>query len=79
MKRIGTLNGRNAPSLHVSKDYQEMMQTYKDSRDKSAQQKMQQFSLSNKNWIRLNGLLMPFNVRKRFCYHEHYALSRRIS
>ena len=34
-----TLNGRNAPSLHVSKDYQEMMQTYKDSRDKSTQQK----------------------------------------
>ena len=34
-----TLNGRNAPSLHVSKDYQEMMQTYKSSRDKSAQQK----------------------------------------
>ena len=34
-----TLNGRNAPSLHVSKDYQEMMQTYKDSRDKSNQQK----------------------------------------
>ncbi|WP_343695812.1 RNA polymerase factor sigma-54 [Flavobacterium sp.] len=34
-----TLNGRNAPSLHVSKDYQEMMQTYKDSRDKSAAQK----------------------------------------
>jgi RNA polymerase sigma-54 factor len=56
-----------------------MMQTYKDSRDKSAQQKMQ-YSLLNKNWIRLNGLSMPFaNVRKRFCYHErHYALSRRI-
>ncbi len=34
-----TLNGRNAPSLHVSKDYQEMMQTYKDSRDKSLGQK----------------------------------------
>ena len=34
-----TLNGRNAPSLHVSKDYQEMMQTYKDSRDKSSSQK----------------------------------------
>lgn len=34
-----TLNGRNAPSLHVSKDYQEMMQTYKDSRDKSGAQK----------------------------------------
>ncbi|MBD3581928.1 RNA polymerase factor sigma-54 [Flavobacterium selenitireducens] len=34
-----TLNGRNAPTLHVSKDYQEMLQTYKDSREKSQQQK----------------------------------------
>lgn len=34
-----TLNGRNAPELHVSKDYQEMLQSYKDSRDKSAAQK----------------------------------------
>jgi RNA polymerase sigma-54 factor len=34
-----SLNGRNAPSLHVSKDYQEMLQTYKDSRDKSGSQK----------------------------------------
>lgn len=33
------LNGRNAPSLHVSKDYQEMLQTYKESREKSASQK----------------------------------------
>jgi len=34
-----TLNGRNAPTLHVSKDYQEMMQTYKVSTDKSSAQK----------------------------------------
>ncbi len=34
-----TLNSRNSPTLHVSKDYQEMMQTYKDSRDKSNAQK----------------------------------------
>jgi RNA polymerase sigma-54 factor len=34
-----TLNGRNAPSLHVSKDYQDMMQTYKVSTDKSGAQK----------------------------------------
>lgn len=34
-----TLNGRNAPELHVSKDYQEMMKTYKDSKDKSSDQK----------------------------------------
>lgn len=34
-----TLNGRNAPSLHVSKDYQDMLQTYKDSREKSGAQK----------------------------------------
>jgi len=34
-----TLNGRNAPTLHVSRDYKEMMQTYKDSKDKSVAQK----------------------------------------
>jgi RNA polymerase sigma-54 factor len=34
-----TLNGRNAPSLHVSKDYQDMLRTYKDSRNKSSDQK----------------------------------------
>ncbi|MFA7445047.1 MAG: RNA polymerase factor sigma-54 [Flavobacteriaceae bacterium] len=34
-----SLNGRNAPTLHVSKDYQEMLQTYKDSREKSSAQK----------------------------------------
>ncbi|HSD14483.1 MAG TPA: RNA polymerase factor sigma-54 [Flavobacterium sp.] len=34
-----TLNGRNAPELHVSKDYQEMLQTYKDSKEKSNSQK----------------------------------------
>lgn len=34
-----SLNGRNAPELHISKDYQEMLQSYKESRDKSAQQK----------------------------------------
>ena len=34
-----SLNGRNAPSLHVSRDYQEMLQTYKVSKDKSNQQK----------------------------------------
>nr|WP_322623117.1 RNA polymerase factor sigma-54 [uncultured Flavobacterium sp.] len=34
-----SLNGRNAPELHVSKDYQEMLQSYKDSRQKSSQQK----------------------------------------
>ncbi len=33
------LNGRNAPELHVSKDYQEMLQTYKVSSDKSNTQK----------------------------------------
>ena len=33
------LNGRNAPELHVSKDYQDMLRTYKDSWDKSNNQK----------------------------------------
>ncbi|MEC4115528.1 RNA polymerase factor sigma-54 [Myroides phaeus] len=33
------LNGRNAPELHVSKDYQEMLQSYKDSAKISNAQK----------------------------------------
>jgi RNA polymerase sigma-54 factor len=33
------LNARNAPELHVSKEYQDMLQTYKDTGDKSASQK----------------------------------------
>ena len=34
-----TLNGRNAPELHVSKDYSNMLQGYKDSKEKSKSQK----------------------------------------
>ncbi len=34
-----SLNGRNAPELHVSKDYQDMLRTYKDTSSKSNSQK----------------------------------------
>ena len=34
-----TLNGRNAPELHVSREYSNMMKGYKDSKDKSKSQK----------------------------------------
>lgn len=34
-----TLNGRNAPEMHVSKDYSEMLQGYKASKEKSKAQK----------------------------------------
>ena len=34
-----TLNGRNAPEMHVSKDYSEMLKGYKESREKSKAQK----------------------------------------
>ncbi|WP_350284900.1 RNA polymerase factor sigma-54 [uncultured Croceitalea sp.] len=33
------LNGRNAPELHVSKDYSNMLQGYKDAKEKSKSQK----------------------------------------
>jgi len=33
------LNGRNAPELHISKDYQEMLRSYKDTSEKSNSQK----------------------------------------
>jgi RNA polymerase sigma-54 factor len=34
-----SLNGRNAPEMHVSKDYSEMLKGYKESREKSKAQK----------------------------------------
>lgn len=34
-----SLNGRNAPELNVSREYQEMLKTYKDSRQKSKEQR----------------------------------------
>jgi len=34
-----TLNGRNAPELHVSKEYSNMLEGYKNSKDKSKSQK----------------------------------------
>ncbi|TRZ46368.1 RNA polymerase factor sigma-54 [Robertkochia solimangrovi] len=34
-----TLNGRNAPELHVSREYNNMLKGYKDSREKSKSQK----------------------------------------
>ncbi len=34
-----TLNGRNAPELHVSREYSNMMKGYKDSKEKSKSQK----------------------------------------
>ncbi|MDC6361526.1 MULTISPECIES: RNA polymerase factor sigma-54 [Flavobacteriaceae] len=34
-----TLNGRNAPELHVSKEYSNMLQGYKDSKERSKSQK----------------------------------------
>ncbi|WP_299524445.1 RNA polymerase factor sigma-54 [Winogradskyella sp.] len=34
-----TLNGRNAPELHVSREYNNMLKGYKDSKDKSKAQK----------------------------------------
>ncbi len=49
-----TLNGRNAPELHVSKEYQEMLQSYKDSTNKSAQKDAVQFikqKLDSAKWF----------------------------
>ena len=34
-----TLNGRNAPELHVSKDYNNMLQGFKEAKEKTKQQK----------------------------------------
>ncbi len=77
-----TLNGRNAPSLHVSKDYQDMMQTYKSAREKSAAQKEAvQFikqKLDSAKWFidaikqRQETLLVTMNAIMQ--YQHHYFL-----
>ena len=76
-----TLNGRNAPELHVSKDYQEMLQSYKDSSDKSAQKDAVQFikqKLDSAKWFidaikqRQETLFVTMNAIMH--YQEEYFL-----
>jgi hypothetical protein len=59
------------------KDYQEMMQTYKESTDKSGPKRcssIYQTKLDSAKWF-----IDQQNVKKRFCNHEcDYALSRRV-
>ena len=60
------INRRNAPELHVSSGYQEMLRGYKEASKKSKVSVMQ-FSLSNKNWMLLSGLSMQYsNADKPF-------------
>jgi RNA polymerase sigma-54 factor len=76
-----TLNGRNAPSLHVSKDYQDMMQTYKSAREKSsAQKEAVQFikqKLDSAKWFidaikqRQETLLVTMNAIMQY-QHEYF-------
>ena len=60
------INRRNAPELHVSSGYQEMLRGYKEASKKSKVSVMQ-FSLSNKNWMLHSGLSMQYsNADKPF-------------
>ncbi len=73
-----TLNGRNAPSLHVSRDYQDMLRTYKDSKEKSnAQRDAVQFikqKLDSARWFidaikqRQETLFVTMNAIMHFQY-----------
>src|SRR5690606_38423148 len=51
-----TLNGRNAPELHVSREYNNMLKGYKESKDKSKSQKDAVMFIKQKldaaNWVR---------------------------
>ncbi len=76
------LNGRNAPELHVSKDYQEMLQGYKDSREKSnAQKEAVQFikqKLDSAKWfidaIRQRQETLYVTMNAIMHYQEEYFL-----
>lgn len=77
-----SLNGRNAPSLYVSKDYQDMLRTYKDSKEKSnTQRDAAQFikqKLDSAKWFidaikqRQETLFVTMNAIMR--YQEEYFL-----
>ncbi|WP_291114026.1 RNA polymerase factor sigma-54 [Flavobacterium sp. UBA6135] len=77
-----SLNGRNAPELHVSKDYQEMLQGYKDSREKSnAQKEAVQFikqKLDSAKWfidaIRQRQETLYVTMNAIMHYQEEYFL-----
>lgn len=49
-----TLNGRNAPELHVSREYTDMLETYKDSKNKASQKEAVMFikqKLDSAKWF----------------------------
>ncbi|WP_306349785.1 RNA polymerase factor sigma-54 [Flavobacterium sp. '19STA2R22 D10 B1'] len=77
-----SLNGRNAPELHVSKDYQEMLQGYKEAREKSnAQKEAVQFikqKLDSAKWfidaIRQRQETLYVTMNAIMHYQEEYFL-----
>ncbi|NHN26995.1 RNA polymerase factor sigma-54 [Flavobacterium jejuense] len=76
------LNGRNAPELHVSKDYQEMLQSYKVTSEKSnAQKDAVQFikqKLDSAKWfidaIRQRQETLYITMNAIMYYQEEYFL-----
>ena len=75
-----TLNGRNAPELHVSREYNNMLKGYKESKDKSKSQKDAVLFIKQKldaaKWF-----IEAIKQRQQtlFVNHEcYYALSKRI-
>jgi len=75
-----TLNGRNAPELHVSREYNNMLKGYKESKDKSKSQKDAVLFIKQKldaaKWF-----IEAIRQRQAntICNHEcHYALSKRL-
>lgn len=76
------LNGRNAPELHVSRDYQNMLKGYKESNQKSNQQKEAvQFikqKLDSAKWfidaIKQRQETLLFTMQAIMMYQEEYFL-----
>lgn len=74
-----SLNGRNAPSLHVSKDYQEMLQTYKDSRQIGVTKRCSTVYKTKIRFCQVVYRCYKTASRNLVCNNEcHNALSRRI-
>ncbi|MVX36507.1 RNA polymerase factor sigma-54 [Myroides sp. LoEW2-1] len=78
-----SLNGRNAPELHVSKDYQEMLQSYKESsKNNNAQKDAVQFikqKLDGAKWfidaIKQRQETLYVTMRAIVDYQEEYFMT----
>ena len=74
-----SLNGRNAPELHVSQPYNEMLKGYKASKEKTKSQKKLFIYKTKVGCCEMVYRRYKTTSTNAFCHHEyHYALPKKL-